>query len=87
MSLIRDSYRAEILGGLADAGEKVLHVFLEVDAGVLRERLMPACCLSAGRDAHAALGQAHPGRASRRGAGQGPEFQRPVRPWVTASRE
>jgi D-serine deaminase-like pyridoxal phosphate-dependent protein len=39
MSLIRDAYRAEILSGLADAGEEVLHVFLEVDAGVLRERL------------------------------------------------
>jgi len=39
MSLIRDAYRAEILGGLAAAGEQVLHVFLEVDAGVLRERL------------------------------------------------
>jgi predicted kinase len=39
MSLIRDAYRAEILGGLAGAGEEVLHVFLEVDAGVLRERL------------------------------------------------
>ena len=39
MSLIRDAYRAEILGGLADAGEEVLHVFLEVDASVLRERL------------------------------------------------
>jgi hypothetical protein len=39
MSLIRGAYRAEILGGLADAGEEVLHVFLEVDAGVLRERL------------------------------------------------
>ena len=39
MSLIRDTYRAEILGGLADAGERVLHVFLETDAGVLRERL------------------------------------------------
>jgi hypothetical protein len=39
MSLIRDAYRAEILGGLADAGEQVLHVFLEVDVGVLRERL------------------------------------------------
>jgi hypothetical protein len=39
MSLIRDPYRAEILGGLADAGEQVLHVFLETDAGVLRERL------------------------------------------------
>ena len=39
MSLIRDAYRAEILGGLADAGEQVLHVFLEVAADVLRERL------------------------------------------------
>jgi broad-specificity NMP kinase len=39
MSLIRDAYRAEILGGLADAGEEVLHVFLEVDVDVLRERL------------------------------------------------
>ena len=39
MSLIRDAYRAEILGGLADAGEEVLHVFLEADADVLRERL------------------------------------------------
>jgi hypothetical protein len=39
MSLIRDGYRAEILGGLADAGEEVLHVFLEADATVLRERL------------------------------------------------
>jgi adenylylsulfate kinase-like enzyme len=39
MSLIRDAYRAEILGGLADAGGEVLHVFLEVDADVLRERL------------------------------------------------
>jgi hypothetical protein len=39
MSLVRGAYRAEILGGLADAGEEVLHVFLEADAGVLRERL------------------------------------------------
>jgi hypothetical protein len=39
MSLIRDAYRAQILGGLAGAGEDVLHVFLEVDAGVLRGRL------------------------------------------------
>jgi predicted kinase len=39
MSLIRDAYRAEILGGLADAGEQVLHVFLAADASVLRERL------------------------------------------------
>jgi predicted kinase len=39
MSLIRDAYRAEILGGLADAGEQVLYVFLEAEAAVLRERL------------------------------------------------
>jgi gluconate kinase len=39
MSLIRDAYRAEILGGLQDAGEEVLHVFLEADSSVLQERL------------------------------------------------
>ena len=39
MSLIRDAYRTEILGCLVDAGEEVLHVFLELDAAVLRERL------------------------------------------------
>ena len=39
MSLIRDAYRAEILGGLAGAGEEVLHVFLQVDAEVLRTRI------------------------------------------------
>ena len=39
MSLIRDAYQDEILGGLTDADEKVLHVFLELDAGALRERL------------------------------------------------
>jgi gluconate kinase len=39
MSLIRDAYRSEILGGLADAGEEVFHVFLEADSSVLRERL------------------------------------------------
>jgi hypothetical protein len=39
MSLIRDAYRVEILGGLADAGEDVLHVFLEADVDVLRERI------------------------------------------------
>jgi hypothetical protein len=39
MSLIRDAYRAEILGGLAGAGAEVLHVFLAADAAVLRERL------------------------------------------------
>jgi environmental stress-induced protein Ves len=39
LSLIRDAYRDEILRGLANAGEEFLHVFLEADAGVLRERL------------------------------------------------
>ena len=39
MSLIRDAYRVEILGALADAGEEVLHVFLEADVTVLRERI------------------------------------------------
>jgi hypothetical protein len=39
MSLIRDAYRAEILGALAAASEDVLHVFLELDVVVLRERL------------------------------------------------
>jgi hypothetical protein len=39
MSLTREVYRTEILGGLADAGEEVLHVFLVADAGVLRDRL------------------------------------------------
>ncbi len=39
MSLIREAYRDEILGGLADAGQQVLHVFLELDADVLRARL------------------------------------------------
>ena len=56
MSLIRDAYQAEILGGLADAGEEVLHVFLEADACVLRERLNARVT--------------HPGGASGRGAGQ-----------------
>jgi gluconate kinase len=39
MSLIRDAYRTEILGSLADAGEDVLHVFLVASADVLRKRL------------------------------------------------
>jgi broad-specificity NMP kinase len=39
MSLIRDAYRVEILEGLADAGEEVLHVFLEANVDALRERL------------------------------------------------
>jgi predicted kinase len=39
MSLVRDAYRAEILGGLAAAGEEVLHVFLDADPDVLKNRL------------------------------------------------
>jgi len=39
MSLIRDAYRAEILDGLADAGEEVLHVFLEASGDELKRRL------------------------------------------------
>jgi hypothetical protein len=38
MTLIRDGYQAEILGGLAAAGEEVLHVFLDADGDVLRRR-------------------------------------------------
>jgi gluconate kinase len=39
MSLIREAYRVEILGALADAGEEVLHVFLAADREVLGRRL------------------------------------------------
>jgi hypothetical protein len=39
MTLIRDAYRTEILSGLAEAGEEVLHVFLQMDAEVLRARI------------------------------------------------
>ena len=39
MTLIRERYRTEILGGLADAGEQVLHVFLQAEADMLRERV------------------------------------------------
>jgi predicted kinase len=39
MSLLRDAYQSEVLDGLADAGEEVLHVFLQADANVLRERI------------------------------------------------
>lgn len=42
MTLIRDAYRAEILGGLAAAGEEVLHVFLELDAAVDAAARQPA---------------------------------------------
>ena len=39
MTLIRDAYQAEILGGLADAGENVLHVFLDMGGDALRQRI------------------------------------------------
>jgi predicted kinase len=39
MSLLCDAYRDEILGGLVDAGEQILHVFLVADPNVLRDRL------------------------------------------------
>jgi AAA domain len=39
MTLINDGYLAEILGSLAAAGEEVLHVFLDLDADVLRQRI------------------------------------------------
>lgn len=39
VTLIRDAYRAEILGDLAAAGEEVLHAFPQLGAGVLRQRL------------------------------------------------
>jgi hypothetical protein len=39
MTLINDDYLTEILGGLAEAGEAVLHVFLSLDAEVLRQRI------------------------------------------------
>jgi predicted kinase len=47
MTLIRDAYRTEILGALADAGEEVLHVFLDVDADVLRTRIKTRAPVSA----------------------------------------
>jgi gluconate kinase len=39
MSLINEDYREEIFGALTRAGEPLLHVFLEADAGVLERRL------------------------------------------------
>jgi hypothetical protein len=36
MSLIRETYRDENFGGLTHAGEDLLHVFLQADAGELR---------------------------------------------------
>jgi hypothetical protein len=42
MSLIRDAYQAEILGGLADAGEEVLHVFWRRPTACSGSGSMPA---------------------------------------------
>jgi hypothetical protein len=39
MTLVRPDYLDELLGGLMRRGESVLHVFLTVDEGVLRERI------------------------------------------------
>lgn len=38
MSLLNDDYARQILGGLAERGERVLHVFLDLDPEVLRQR-------------------------------------------------
>jgi hypothetical protein len=74
MSLVRDSYRAEILGGLAAAGEEVLHVFLEADTDVLRKRLGARAPIpgdpEAGRSAGGwALSRMDPGAAARQPEG------------------
>jgi len=39
MTLINDDYLAEILGGLRAGGAEILHVFLDVDPEVLRQRI------------------------------------------------
>lgn len=39
MALINEAYRTEILERLTGEGEDVLHVFLEADSAVLRERI------------------------------------------------
>ena len=39
MTLISDDYLAEILGGLRAGGEEILHVFLDLDPAVLRQRI------------------------------------------------
>jgi len=39
MTLINDDYLAEILGGLHVQGEEILHVFLDLDPAVLRQRI------------------------------------------------
>ena len=39
MSLLNDDYARQILGGLTERGEQILHVFLDLDAEVLRQRI------------------------------------------------
>ena len=39
MTLINDDYLAEILGGLRAGGAEILHVFLDLDPAVLRQRI------------------------------------------------
>ncbi len=39
MSLLNDDYARQILGGLAERGEQVLHVFLDLDPEILRQRI------------------------------------------------
>jgi hypothetical protein len=39
MTLINDDYLAEILGSLRAGGEEILHVFLDLDPAVLRQRI------------------------------------------------
>lgn len=39
MTLINDAYRREILGGLSGRGEQTLHVFLDIEAEALRQRI------------------------------------------------
>jgi gluconate kinase len=74
MSLVRDAYRAEIFGGLADAGAEILHVFLDADVEVLMERLAARAPIpddpQAGRSAHGwAVSRLDPGAAGRQPAG------------------
>jgi adenylylsulfate kinase-like enzyme len=71
MSLVRDGYRDEILGGLADAGEQVLHVFLDVDLDVQKERLLSRASTAEQRNATAewAFTRLDPAAASRQPGG------------------
>jgi predicted house-cleaning noncanonical NTP pyrophosphatase (MazG superfamily) len=39
MSLLNDDYARQILGGLTERGEQILHVFLDLYAEVLRQRI------------------------------------------------